>query len=121
MRKTLALCIFISIIYQSHSQYAGQVASNMAGASQNAAAGSALSNFLGPVNEAYQKRKEIDLDKFQGSPYTADTFSPAPLKYKDEIIGTIYYRYNALNEEIEIKKTKTEKRKPKSRPGLPRR
>ena len=108
MRKTLALCIFISIIYQSHSQYAGQVASNMAGASQNAAAGSALSNFLGPVNEAYQKRKEIDLDKFQGSPYTADTFSPAPLKYKDEIIGTIYYRYNALNEEIEIKKTPSE-------------
>nr|WP_321410882.1 hypothetical protein [uncultured Allomuricauda sp.] len=108
MKKLIISCLFLSIVHQSHAQYSGQIATNMSNAGQNSSAASAISTFLGPVNEAYQKRKEINLDKFQGSPYTSNNFAPAPLKYKDEIIGTIYYRYNALNEEIEIKKTPSE-------------
>lgn len=102
----LAITAIVSTTLQA--QYSGQVPTNMGGASQNAAAGAAIANFLGPVNEAYQKRREIDLDKFQGSPYTSNTFAPTILKYNDEVVGNIYYRYNALNEEIEIKKTSSE-------------
>ncbi len=102
----LAITAIVSTTLQA--QYSGQVPTNMGGASQNAAAGAAIANFLGPVNEAYQKRREIDLDKFQGTPYTSNTFAPTILKYNDEVVGNIYYRYNALNEEIEIKKTSSE-------------
>jgi hypothetical protein len=108
MKKILLFAITVIASTTLQAQYAGQVATNMGGASQNAAAGAALANFLGPVNEAYQKRREIDLDKFQGSPYTSNTFAPTVLKYNDEVVGQIYYRYNALNEEIEIKKTASE-------------
>lgn len=108
MRKILMLAITAIVSTTLQAQYSGQVPTNMGGASQNAAAGAAIANFLGPVNEAYQKRREIDLDKFQGSPYTSNTFTPTILKYNDEVVGNIYYRYNALNEEIEIKKTSSE-------------
>ena len=108
MRKILMLVITAIASTTLQAQYSGQVPSNLGGASQNAAAGAAIANFLGPVNEAYQKRREIDLDKFQGSPYTSNTFAPTVLKYEDEVVGSIYYRYNALNEEIEIKKTSSE-------------
>ncbi|MEC8831617.1 MAG: hypothetical protein VX772_04605, partial [Bacteroidota bacterium] len=36
---------------------------------------------------------------------TNDKFVQAPVYYGDENMGTYYYRYNAYNEEIEIKKT----------------
>ncbi|WP_286812954.1 MULTISPECIES: hypothetical protein [unclassified Maribacter] len=108
MRKILMLAITAIVSTTLQAQYSGQVPTNMGGASQNAAAGAAIANFLGPVNEAYQKRREIDLDKFQGTPYTSNTFAPTILKYNDEVVGNIYYRYNALNEEIEIKKTSSE-------------
>jgi len=108
MKKILMLAITAIVSTNLQAQYAGQVPTNMGGASQNTAVGAAIANFLGPVNEAYQKRREIDLDKFQGSPYTSNTFAPTTLKYNDEVVGSIYYRYNALNEEIEIKKTSSE-------------
>ncbi|WP_091902476.1 hypothetical protein [Maribacter stanieri] len=108
MKKILMFAITAIASTTLQAQYSGQVPTNLGGASQNAAAGAVISNFLGPVNEAYQKRREIDLDKFQGSPYTSNTFAPTVLKYNDEVVGSIYYRYNALNEEIEIKKTASE-------------
>lgn len=105
MKKLLMFTIAAIASTTLHSQYAGQVPTNLSGASQNVAAGAVISNFLGPVNEAYQKRREMDLDKFQGSPYTSNKFTSTVLKYNDEIVGNIFYRYNALNEEIEIKNT----------------
>ena len=37
-----------------------------------------------------------------------NSFSPTNLYYKDEKVGNIFYRYNALNEEIEIMKANVE-------------
>lgn len=108
MKKILMFAITAIASTTLQAQYSGQIPTNLGGASQNAAAGAVISNFLGPVNEAYQKRREIDLDKFQGSPYTSNIFIPTMLKYNDEVVGSIYYRYNALNEEVEIKKTSSE-------------
>lgn len=108
MKKIALLGIFLIAFVNLQSQYAGQVPTNMSGAGQNSVAASAISNFLGPVNEAYQKRRELNLDKFQGSPYTSNNFALTVLKYNDEVVGNIFYRYNALNEEIEIKKTASE-------------
>jgi hypothetical protein len=110
MRKTiLSLLSLLFIGSFANAQFAGQVASNMGGggASQGGAAG-AIAMLLGPITEANAKRS-FNLDDFQGSPYTDNSFLPAQLMYKDENMGTIFYRYNALNEEVEVKQTIAEK------------
>ena len=90
----------------SFGQFSGQVATNMSqgGADQGVTAG-IISTYLGPISDAKEKTV-LNWEQFQGSPYTANEFQPAELFYKDEKIGPIFYRYNALNEEIEIKENK---------------
>lgn len=110
MKKTiLSLFSLLFIGSFANAQFSGQVATNMGGggASQGGAAG-AIAMLLGPINEASQKRS-FNLDDFQGSPYTNNSFAPAQLYYKDENMGTIFYRYNALNEEVEVKQSIDEK------------
>ncbi len=108
MYKYLTLTLSLLISGLVSGQYSGQIATNMSagGAAQGGTAG-AIATLLGPVNDAYQKRT-IDWEKFQGSPYTEDEFLPAELFYRDEKVGTVFYRYNALNEEVEVKETKTQ-------------
>ena len=108
MSKVFTFIAFLFIGGLAYGRYSGQIATNMSsgGAAQGATAGS-IATLLGPVNDAYQKRT-IDWEEFQGSPYTSDEFLPAELFYRDEKVGSIFYRYNALNEEVEIKETKTQ-------------
>ena len=40
-----------------------------------------------------------------GSPYENETFVPGKVYYNDEELGDVFYRLNAYNNEIEIKKT----------------
>ncbi len=89
----------------SQAQYTGQIATNMSsgGADQGVTAG-AISTLLGPISEASDKRNP-QLEDIQGSPYTYNGFNPTQVYYKDENMGTLFYRYNALNEEIEIKQS----------------
>ena len=103
---TLALSVVISGV--SYAQFSGQIQTNMTsgGAAQGATAG-AIATLLGPVSDASQKRN-LEWESFAGSPYTADVFKRAELFYKEEKMGPIYYRYNALNEEIEIKEDPAE-------------
>lgn len=89
-------------------QFSGQVATNMSGggAAQGATAG-AIATLLGPVSDAKAKRS-FNLDDFQGSPYTNNNFQPTRVFYKDEDMGRLFYRYNALNNEIEVKQNPQE-------------
>ena len=41
----------------------------------------------------------------QGSAYKNETFAPGKVYYNDDELGDVFYRYNAYNNEIEIKKT----------------
>ena len=88
------------------AQYSGQIATNMSqgGSADLAAVSGAIQSLLGPIREADQKR-EINFDEFRGSPYTSNDFQNTTLFYKDELVGDIYYRFNSLNQEIEIKTT----------------
>ncbi|MDG1572091.1 hypothetical protein OZ410_07170 [Robiginitalea sp. M366] len=103
--KHLTLTAFVCITGSAMAQFTGQIATNMSsgGAAQGATAG-AISTLLGPVTDANAKRS-FNLEEFQGSPYTSNTFKPTQLLYKEEDMGTVFYRYNALNEEIEIKQS----------------
>lgn len=106
--KSFTIVAFSFIAGTSFGQFSGQVATNMSsgGAAQGDTAG-AIAMLLGPVSDANAKRT-VNWEDFQGSPYTADEFQPAELFYKNDKIGTIFYRHNALNEEIEIKESKNQ-------------
>ncbi len=96
------LLLFLTVNILS-AQYAGQVA---AGSSYNAASSALVSNVIGDMDDQYDRlSKQTGIDDFAGSPYTNDKFVQAPVFYDDESMGSYYYRYNAYNEEIEIKKT----------------
>lgn len=88
------------------AQYSGQVPTNMSqgGSGDLAAVSGAIQTLLGPISEADSKR-ENTYDAFRGSPYTSNEFQKTALFYKDELVGEIYYRYNSLNQEVEIKTT----------------
>ena len=106
--RLLSLTAFMLIGNLSFGQFTGQVATNLSsgGAAQGNTAG-AIAMLLGPISDATEKRT-INWEEFQGSPYTSNEFNPAELFYKTDKIGNIFYRHNALNEEIEIKETKTQ-------------
>lgn len=106
--KALTLVLSLALTSFSYAQFSGQIQTNMGGggAAQGATAG-AIATLLGPVSDASQKRN-IEWESFAGSPYTADDYKLAELFYKDEKVGPVYYRYNALNEEIEIKESPAE-------------
>lgn len=66
----------------------------------------ALVNYADGSFAEKRYKNVLDDPSIQGSPYTSNSFSQAPLFYKDDAIGTVFYRYNAFNEEMEVKKTK---------------
>ncbi|MDM9631091.1 hypothetical protein [Robiginitalea aurantiaca] len=106
--KVLTLVFSVALTGFTYGQFSGQIQTNMAGggADQAGTAG-AIATLLGPVSDSSQKRT-LEWESFAGSPYTADVYQPAELFYKDEKVGPVFYRYNALNEEIEIKETPTQ-------------
>jgi len=108
MKKYIFILVFAFGTNLASAQYAGQIATNLSsGGDTNAGVSAQIGMLLGPATERDSKRKK-NYDKFQGSPYVADIFLPSTLFYKDENLGSIFYRYNALNEEIEIKKSNLE-------------
>jgi hypothetical protein len=106
--KNLTIAFSLLITGVAFGQFTGQVNTTMSsgGAAQGNTAGE-IAMLLGPITDADSKRT-VDWEEFQGSPYTSKEFEPAELFYKNDKIGTIFYRHNALNEEIEIKDTKTQ-------------
>jgi len=84
------------------AQLAGQATVNGYGAGAQNANGAAIGSLLTNGDENAIRTKNR-VENFVGSPYTNDTFKASKLFYGDELQGIVYYRYNAFNEEIEIK------------------
>ena len=106
MKNAVLTGIFSLITITLTAQFSGQIPTNMSagGSTDIAATTGAIQSLLGPISEAEQKRT-IDFDEFRGSPYTSNEFQQTTLFFKDERIGDVYYRFNSLNQEIEIKAT----------------
>lgn len=105
--KNVVLTGVIALMSISVSaQFSGQIATNLSagGSTDVGATTGAIQSLLGPINEADSKR-EVNYDEFRGSPYTSNDFQNTSLFYKDELVGSIFYRFNSLNQEIEIKTT----------------
>lgn len=105
------IVIFMSFLVCAtlQAQYAGGGVPNSAaiGGQNNSVSARVFAQLLGSIEDAAEKRKEIDLTGIQGSPYTSNKFMPTTLFYGDDKVRDIFYRYNALNEEIEVKKTQS--------------
>ncbi len=112
MKKLVYLVLFFGACTTGIAQYAGQASSTMSAGGGQGATGQ-IYDLMGPISERNAKSADRYAE-FQGSPYISNTFLPTTMFYNDENLGTIFYRYNALNEEIEIKKTNSEEETAKS-------
>ena len=74
----------------------------------------AFANFMAKRNEINDlmfsevRTRNIIIDPATvGSPYISEEFEPCSLYYKDELAEQLYYRYNGLNDEVELKESLT--------------
>lgn len=105
MQKQLITLVFLLPLL-GIGQFSGQPASY----TRNADGGysDALYNYaLGSIADRFEKTG-TELKDIQGSPYLNNSFLPTQLYYGDEKLDNIFYRYNAYNEEVEIKQKNVE-------------
>ncbi len=114
MKKQSFLILAFLFTALSMAQYNGQLPSNIdiAGVPSTGTA-AIIAAYLGDIDSRSAKRN-MEYEDFQGSPYVSNTFLPTTIFLNDENLGNMYYRYNALNEEIEIKNSTLENEAPKS-------
>ncbi len=104
MKNLIVLFSACLVCHFSSAQTAGQLS---AGGGSGTGFGQSLVNQVaGNMTDQFDRlSKSTGISDFSGSPYTSDNFAIASIYYKDELQDRLYYRYNALNEEIEIKKS----------------
>lgn len=107
MKKSIVLTIMLFAGVLMSAQTTGQLSTYNSTRGDGGVTDAMYNYTAGSVSEKYSEKDLLD-DNIQGSPYTSNTFSPTPLYYKEEKVGNIFYRYNALNEEIEIMKANVE-------------
>ena len=99
MKKNIIVLVTGIFFNLSFAQYEDQLARAFSKGNKVTFSKVFIEKFVDNIDRSYQ------IDDFKGSPYTSNEFAPAILFYNKEEIGAIYYRYNALNEEIETKNT----------------
>lgn len=108
MRKFSFLLIVALGMATLSAQTSGQIATYNSFSADGGVTDALLNYADGDLSEKYTENPAVNDQYIQGSPYTSNSFSPTPLYYKDDVVGNVFYRYNALNQEVEIMKTKVE-------------
>lgn len=108
MKKSILIAFTFFTALAMSGQTTGQLATYNSARGDGGVTDAMYNYTAGSLGEKYVEKDILADDNIQGSPYTSNTFSPTPLYYKDEKVGNIFYRYNALNEEIEIMKANVE-------------
>ena len=104
MKKTHFLLALLSVsALVVNGQTSGQVASYTATGADGGFTDAALQYVTGSISGAKEKLSYENRSDIQGSPYTSNAFQYTTFFYDGEPVQNIYYRYNAYNEEIEIK------------------
>ncbi len=104
---TSILCAVLGVGFLN-AQTTGQMATYNSFSADGGVTDALLNYADGNFSEKKSENTTIYGQNIQGSPYTSNSFSPISLYYKDEVVGNVFYRYNALNEEVEIMKTNAE-------------
>ena len=122
MRNFLLIVFFASFLQIAYGQVYDRSSPAVQNAYKNAQAG------VDPMANMWQRRTPMmdilfalvkDDDGIEshyvgaevGSAYENDDFQPGTVFYNDEELGDVYYRINAYNDEVELKKTKLEDEK----------
>lgn len=108
MRKLSFVFIVALGVATLNAQTSGQIATYNSFSADGGVTDALLNYADGDLSEKYTESSIVNDQYIQGSPYISNTFSPTPLYYKDDVVGNVFYRYNALNEEVEIMKTNVE-------------
>ncbi|MFS4493619.1 hypothetical protein [Maribacter sp. 2308TA10-17] len=108
MKKSLFLLFTFFAAYTMSAQTTGQLATYTSSRGDGGVTDALYNYSAGSLSEKYSEKSVLEDENIQGSPYTSNVFSPTPLYYKDEKVGNIFFRYNALNEEVEIMKANVE-------------
>lgn len=90
-----------------NAQTTGQVATYTANNADGGVSDALYNYAMGSLSDKYDKVK-LSNENLEGSPYEYNSFAPAKLFYGEELVGNLFYRYNAYNEEIEIKQQNLE-------------
>lgn len=88
------------------AQTTGQVVS-YSNAADNGVTDALYLYALGSISDAKEKSTYTN-QRIEGSPYASNSFTPTTVYYGSEPAGKVYYRYNAHNQEIEIKQQNLE-------------
>lgn len=107
MKKLVSLLSFFVGTLIAFAQTSGQVATYTAGGGVSGASDALYNYAAGSISDKDSKSFSLD-DNIEGSPYMSNSFKSGQLYYGDEAVGDLYYRYNAYNEEVEIKQTNSE-------------
>lgn len=102
--------IFLLAVFGSLSlgaQITGQPANYTANSADGGVSDALYNYAMGAISDKTAKSSFLD-DSIEGSPYMSNSFSSGKLYYGDELVGDIYYRYNAYNEEMEVKQSNLE-------------
>ena len=110
----LAVCFNLS--YAQVTQSTGQHASNATTCGDMDAlftlSGKSIHNLMyAGVNANTNTSAVTNIQSIKGSPYLAEAFNKAEVFYGDQLLGTLYARYNAYSKEIEIKRTNLKEEK----------
>lgn len=104
MSKPIKILFVLILIGELiNAQTTGQL-SNFNNAPDNGVTDALYQYAIGDISSQKSKSKSLPYG-VSGSAYTEPGFLPTRLYYKDEFQGNFYYRYNAYNEEIELKET----------------
>ena len=92
------MCMVLSL----NSQTTGQLANYTVNA-DGGVTDALIKYAIGSMKDANQKASGLDSKNIEGSPYMSNDFKSTTVYFGDENLGNLYYRYNAYNEEVEIK------------------
>ncbi len=106
MKKLISLFSILSCFSVIIAQTTGQVPSYTVNA-DGGVSDSFYKYATGSIDGIMTKQPTTD-NQIDGSPYTSNDFDYTSIHYGDEMAGKLYYRYNAYNEEIEIKQQNLE-------------
>jgi len=107
MKKSIVFLLSVLGTLSVAAQFTGQPANYTANSADGGVSDALYNYAMGAISDKNAKASLID-DSIEGSPYMSNTFSSGKLYYGDELVGDIYYRYNAYNEEMEVKQSNLE-------------
>ncbi len=111
MKNILPVAIAIIFTFSSFAQVTGALQGGEAGLFNAAQGGNPMLNLV--MMELRISEKKTGVEEILGSPYLTEDFIKSKIYFGEEFVGDFFVRYNALNSEIEIKKSDLAEENPK--------